>query len=226
MTQVSLSWLDLKPNQDQLGNKEEFSEYIQRIRKVFKEFNHIQDDVFEQWLWAHHNNFETLRNYAWLNYENVEFVLCNWLNDKLSEVNVIEEFSDYVNGRASCKAIKQFCCTKTDRNYWKSNGTWRTPPIILDVSSIEEEFPSWSEIKYPFQLIEGHSRLGYLKSMINMAQEGNAKIADTHSVYVMKIKAKQEEEKFDKQENYTLLNDISLTEEEIIRISEDLEKEI
>ncbi|MBL3654734.1 hypothetical protein [Fulvivirga sediminis] len=190
MTQVSLSWLDLKPNQDQSGNQEELDAYIQRIRKVFKEFNHIQNDIFEQWIWAHHNNSETLRNYGWLNYENFEFVLCNWTNDEISNVNIIDEYSEYVKGRASFSAIRQFCCNKTDLNYWKNNGTWRTPPIILDVYSIEEEFPRWSEIKYPYQLIEGHSRLGYLKSMINMTKQGKAQVANTHSVYIMKSQAK------------------------------------
>ncbi|MDE5423361.1 hypothetical protein L3073_14165 [Ancylomarina sp. DW003] len=225
MTKVSLSWLNLKPNQDIYGNQEYYSEYIIRIRETFDEFAHIPDTVFEQWLWAHHNNYETLRNYAWINYEEVEFVLSNWTNEQLSSINVINEYTDYVKGRARCTEIKDFCCIEDDLNSWMNNGTWRTPPIILDVSSIEEEIPTWSEIKSPFQLVEGHSRVGYLKSMIILEKLGKVKVASNHPVYIMKIKQPQEDILGHQESTTIQLANISLTAEEVKRISDELEKE-
>jgi hypothetical protein len=109
MTKVSLSWLNLKPNQNNYGNQEYYQDYIERVRETLDEYAHIPDDIFEQWLWAHHNNYETLRNYAWINYKEVEFILCNWTNEQLSNINVISKYSDYVVGRAGFKDIKDFC---------------------------------------------------------------------------------------------------------------------
>lgn len=225
MIKVSLSWLNLKPNLDNDGNQEEFLEYTLRIRKTFKEFKHIPDAVFKQWLWEHHNNYETLRNYAWIDYEEVDFVQSNWTNDQLLNINIINEFSDYVENRAKNKDTNDFVCEKEDKNSWIINGTWRVPPIVLDVSSIKEEIPTWSEIKSPYQLVEGHSRLGYLKSMINISKLGKAKVASSHSVFIMKIKQKLEEIS-DKEEIPMLGNVIDLTPEEIKRISDQLESEM
>ena len=52
MTKISLSWLSLKPNQNNDGNQEDYSDYIERIRKSYKEFSHIPDLVIEQWICA------------------------------------------------------------------------------------------------------------------------------------------------------------------------------
>lgn len=226
MTKVSLSWLNLKPNQDNEGNPENYPEYIERIRKSYTEFTQIPDAVFEQWLWAHHNNYETLRNYAWINYEDVEFALCNWTNEQLLNINVISEYNDYVNGRARCTKTDDFCCNDDDLNYWINKGTWQMPPVILDVSSIKEETPTWSEIKSPFQLIEGHSRLGYLKSMINLEKEGTVRLASSHLVYIMKIKQQQDENSDNHESIYNENNDVSITAEEEKRIIAKLKEEI
>ncbi|MEX6627078.1 hypothetical protein [Tenacibaculum salmonis] len=76
-------------------------------------------------------------------------------------------------------------------NSWVENGTWLTPPIILDVSSINIEIPEWSNIKAPFQLVEGHTRLGFLLSLIRKNKKENTTLALTHSVYVMKVENKK-----------------------------------
>jgi hypothetical protein len=226
MTKVSLSWLDLKPNQDNYGNQEDYADYLERIRKTFSEFDHIPDEVVEQWLWAHHGNYETLRNYAWIDYKNAEFVLCQLTNEQLMEINVIEEYSGYVKNRARSTDIKDFCCTEDDLNNWINNGTWRTPPIILDVSTIKEKIPIWSEIIPPYQLIEGHSRLGYLKSMINLEKNGKIKVAPNHYVYIMKMKENQQEEISEKLQCRISDIEISLTDEEFRKISDELDKEL
>ena len=225
MTKVSLSWLDLKPNQDNNGNQEDYADYLKRIRKTFSEFDHIPDDVIEQWLWAHHNNYETLRNYAWIDYNDTEFILCQLTNQQLMDINVIEEYSDYVDNRARYTDVNDFCCIEDDLHNWINNGTWRMPPIILDVSTIKEQVPTWSEIRPPYQIIEGHSRLGYLKSMINLDTHGKAKVASNHYVYIMKIKEKQQEALSEKVQCRTSDVNVSLTDEEFRRISDELENE-
>ena len=78
---------------------------------------------------------------------------------------MIEPFHDLVLNRGSFSKIDDFCCVDEDIAHWKDFGSWRVPPILLDVMSIKSEIPEWSEISPPFQLVESHSRLGYLHSM-------------------------------------------------------------
>ena len=184
MSLIHKSWLELKPNENEDGNQEWFDEYYKRI-KLKKEFKNIPKEVFEQWIHAHHKNYETLNNYAWIDYEKVEFKLLKWSFEKLENINIIENYREYSDSRAICNDLSQFCCCDKDLKHWKENGTWRIPPIILDVKSIIDDIPKWSEIKEPFQLVEGHSRIGYLKSMNRINKLGKEKISDNHKIYLM-----------------------------------------
>lgn len=183
----SKSWMALKPLIIEYGNIEYFEDYYDRI-KLKTEFSHIPKIVFEQWLWAHHDKEESIANYGWLNYENIEFELCSWTNKQLKDVYVVESYREYYENRASYNDISSFRCNNKDLLEWKKNGTWRTPPIILELQSINEEIPNWSELVSPYQLVEGHSRLGYLHSMFTIDILGKEKVADKHDIYLMKIK--------------------------------------
>jgi len=129
--------------------------------------------------------FHTLQNYSWLDFSKIEFKLCEWPTNKLLPVNVIERYQEYLDNRASYTDFQQFCCLDKDLIHWKEKYTWRTPPIILDVNYLKSELPISADIKEPFQLVEGHSRLGYLKSLNNMSRIGKAKIALIHAIYLM-----------------------------------------
>ncbi len=183
----SKSWLDLKPLRVKYGNIEKFEDYYGRI-KLKPEFLHIPEIVFKQWLWAHHDKKESIANYGWLNYEDLEFKLCRWTNKQLANIYVIESYRDYYKNRASYNDLSYFRCTDKDLKEWRKRGTWRTPPIILDVQSISEEIPNWCELVSPHQLVEGHSRLGYLKSMVTIDKLGKEKIAEKHEIYLMRLK--------------------------------------
>lgn len=101
---------------------------------------------------------------------------------------MIENYRDYYENRASYDDFNSFHCNDNDLNEWKTKGTWRTPPIILDINSINESFPDWCELSSPYQLVEGHSRLGYLHSMFRIDKLGKGKVAEKHDIYLMKIK--------------------------------------
>lgn len=184
----SKSWIDLEPLKVEYDNLEPFEDYYERI-KPKTEFLHIPKIVFEQWLWAHHGKEESIQNYGWLNYENIEFELCNWTNNHLRDIYVIENYRDCYNDCAGYNDIKRFGCNDKDLDMWKKNGTWRTPPIVLDVNSINEKIPDWCELVPPYQLVEGHSRLGYLHSMFKIDELGKGKVADKHEIYLMKVKS-------------------------------------
>jgi hypothetical protein len=177
--------MELKPNEDAYGNIEEFREYYERI-KLKRDYKHILLEVYKQWIHPHHNNDETLRNYSWLNFENIEFTLCEWDFEELYKVHVIEEFQDYFKSRSVISDFDQFICNKEDIEFWKNNGTWKTPPLILDVKSLKSKIPEWSEIVFPYQLVEGHTRLGHLNSTNKIAKLGKGKLAPKHKIFLMK----------------------------------------
>lgn len=183
----SKSWDDLEPLKIDHGNVENFSDYYKRI-KLNPTYSHIPSAVFQQWLWAHHDKKESINNYGWLNYENIEFKLCTWANRQLEDIYIIKNYRDYYENRASYNNLSSFCCIEKDLEVWKNHGTWRTPPIILDVKSINEKIPDWCELVPPYQLVEGHSRLGYLHSLFNIDKSGKGKVAKSHEIYLMRIK--------------------------------------
>ena len=55
-------------------------------------------------------------------------------------------------------------CIHSDLEYWKMKGTWRVAPIILDARTLRN-IPQHSEVVPPYQLVEGHTRLGYLLAL-------------------------------------------------------------
>ena len=98
---------------------------------------------------------------------------------------VLEQWLYYVEEGASYIAYEQLPCLEKDKDHWKSHGTWRTPPVILDVKGFPHDvIPDYSDIGSGMQLIEGHSRLGYLYAIANCS----LCLADTHKAYVVKCK--------------------------------------
>jgi hypothetical protein len=77
-------------------------------------------------------------------------------------------------------------CTEKDLGYWKTNGTWRVPPIILDVNSVSI-IPAYSKISEAYQLVEGHSRLGYLLALANFCEKTKCRLADNHEIFLMRL---------------------------------------
>lgn len=185
MALVSRSWLELKPNEDLNENQEWFEGYYERIR-LKREYKHIPKAVFKQWIHPHHRNHHTVKNYAWLDFENIEFIICEWDLNLLLSINVIESFKDYYFNRSSFSDFDQFCCKDEDLDFWKKKGTWRIPPIVLDLKSVCSAIPEWSELTPPYQLVEGHSRLGYLQSTKRISDLSKGKISDKHYIYLMK----------------------------------------
>jgi|TARA_R110000764_G_scaffold168514_3_gene255894 hypothetical protein len=195
MILVHPTWLELKPNENYDGNQENFIEYYERVISSKFELGSFPKEVYEQWIHPHHKNFDTLKNYSWIDYGLIEFEKVFWNIESIESVNVIERAQSYVNLRASYNEFNEFCCKSEDLEYWKSCGTWRTPPIILDVNSLNDELPNWSELRKPYQLVEGHSRLGYLKSMNKIKSGGSYKMADKHILFLMKKRGIEKQDK-------------------------------
>ena len=184
MNKIHDSWLKLsnKVSKDDIL-LESFKEYYSRIKQLGS-FSHIPDEVLEQWLYLHHHHNFSKINYGWINYENVQFKTCELETEKLIELNTLDSHDSY-KSLASNTKIKDFCCSKTDKKFWKNNGTWKTPPVVIDVESFKPDIPAWTDIKGKFHLVEGYSRLGYLLAVKAMSEQGEATIAATHNVFLM-----------------------------------------
>jgi hypothetical protein len=130
-------------------------------------------------------NLLSIKNYAWLNYENIDFKIVEWDFEKITNTYIVEEARDLVNERASYPDFSQYFCKQSDLNFWKENGTWQTPPIILDVVSLKGNKTKWSELKSPYQLVEGFSRFGYLHSTKMISELKKGIIADKHKIFLM-----------------------------------------
>ncbi|MRT93568.1 hypothetical protein [Ancylomarina sp. 16SWW S1-10-2] len=185
MTLIHRTWMDLKPNENMEGNPEVFNDYYARMSTRF-EYENIPKEVFKQWIYPHHGNPRTLNNYSWIDYESVEFELVEWDYELLKDLYVIEKYRTLTDLRGNYNDFNDFCCIEKDLKYWKEKGTWRTPSIILDVRSLNENYPEWSELHGYYQLVEGHSRFGYLNSMKRICDIGKGNITEKHKIYLMK----------------------------------------
>jgi hypothetical protein len=182
MISVHKSWKDLKPHKDEDGNIECFDDYYSRIKNKLGCEN-FPLEVFEQWIHPHHNNDETLKNYSWIDFENIQFELVEWEFDSLKDLHIIDDYREYVESKSTYKDLRSFTCVDRDLKFWEEKGTWRTPPIIIDVKAFLKDNPKWSELEKDYQLVEGHSRLGYLKSIKRIDE---TIIAKKHKVFLLK----------------------------------------
>jgi hypothetical protein len=181
---ISKSWLELKPNEDENGNPECFDFYYSRIAQK-RRFSHIPKEVFNQWIYPHHNNPLTLKNYSWIDFEKVSFQKHTLTFAQIKQINIIKIYRSYVKEKSNYKKIDLFTCVPECVDYWKNNGTWRIPPVIINANAFREEKPKWCELKEPFQLVEGYTRLGLLFSLSKIHKKEAIDLPDTHEFYLL-----------------------------------------
>lgn len=173
---MSNSFLELK----RLTN-ESFQDYLIRIRKN-NAFNHIPDEVLEQWMYPHFNQSFTIKNYSSINFYEVRFSLVELTTNQINKLTILNKFSSYVDMKSKHKSFESFSyLNPRDLNYWKNNKTWATPPIIIKPVDFPELDNTNIKTKKNHHLIEGHNRLGYFKSINSFS-----KLADTHKVFLIR----------------------------------------
>ena len=175
---TSQSWKDLKPHLklDRLDPLDETQEAY-RIRLADAGFV-VPRLVLDQWLYPHYFNRNTVNNYGWLDYTRVSWLETRLTVDELTSLHVISEYRHWVESRARLRAYDEFTCTPHDLEHWKRFGTWRIPPVVLDVSSLRES-QSYAELGVRWHLVEGHTRLGYLRAA------ARADVADKHHTILL-----------------------------------------
>ncbi len=121
--------------------------------------------VIEQWIYPHYYKWQTVDNYGWIDYNKARFTETMLSVDTLARLYVIEDYRDWVRSRSNLKPFANFGCIAKDLEHWKTYGTWRIPPVVIDVASFPPA-PGHAELVGPSQLVEGHSRLGYLYALL------------------------------------------------------------
>lgn len=179
---VSASYKNLKPNRN-FDHFDETDETKHECYKRLKQRFNIPVEVIEQWIYPHYYNENSVINYAWIDYSKIVFEITDFEIGALKQINVIEDYLDYVECRKDSQPYDDFMCTKKDLEHWQTNNTWRVPPIILDVETLPT-IPEFAEIKGPYQLVEGHSRLGYLLSL----DKAEMLLKRKHEIFLMKYK--------------------------------------
>jgi len=116
--QISKSWQELAPLP-----REPLSEYLPRIRLKNK-YAHIIDEVFAQWIHHLHDDQQTLKNYAWLDFRYVTLETAIWDIEQLLNLNIIPIYEQMRKGYDDPFSR----LPQSEEPYWRENGTWRVPP--------------------------------------------------------------------------------------------------
>ncbi|WP_121811322.1 hypothetical protein [Mucilaginibacter kameinonensis] len=172
----SISWQELAPRGSAYP-RETFDSYLIRIR-LNETYDHIPDEVFEQWIYPLHQDEQTLRNYAWLDVSVLRFDRVFWSFEQLQGIHLIDLFEPMRRGYDNEFAR----LPKSEAPYWETHCTWRVPPIIADIDSLPKPFPNKAELRRPYQLVEGHSRFHNLL----ISQHQQLHLAALHPVYLMR----------------------------------------
>lgn len=182
---TSSSWKELKPFRnfnkfDETDETEE--EFFERLKPKYN----IPLEVLQQWISPHFYHANTVDNYGWIDYTHIEFTKVLFTIEQLLELHVVEKYQDYVDVKKSYKPYSEFPCRERDLKHWQEHNTWTVPPVVLDVNSFDT-IPSDVENVGPYQLIEGHTRLGLLLAM----QRVGILEKKEHQVYLLKCKVEE-----------------------------------
>jgi hypothetical protein len=177
---TSSSYKDLIPLRN-FDSSDEYDETpFEHYKRLKTRFN-IPPEVVEQWIYPHYYNVNFINNYGWLDFDKVAFELCDVSTNELINVKIFSRFERFVESLESRQVFEEFTCTEQDKKYWIENKTWKVPPIIIDISTLNN-IPDHSELKGTYQLVEGHTRLGYL---LAIHRKGLIDKEKKHMVYKM-----------------------------------------
>lgn len=161
-------------------NKESFESYYARWPA---EFSSVPKCVVENWIYRHWANFQ-----AWLPLRPLEwkYELTEYSNEQIMTIDHFGDWLDTLDYWGS-----ELFRDKMRRDTWLAQYMLRggtTPvPIMVAVNAGQVCHPRGCEtdlMKEPYQLIEGHMRLAYLRGMI---RRGYGALKPTHSVWAITI---------------------------------------
>jgi hypothetical protein len=139
----------------------------------------------EQWLWRH---YTSVLDFSWLWLPALKFKPERWsVNRILRDVRgwpkhgLIENWAKYF--RTDPDAQSDWLAT-----YMRQAGTWPQPPIVIE-NNRQLQRPDGLELAAPFQLMEGHHRMGFFRALAaldgGLASEHDLLVVDVPAVAVL-----------------------------------------
>lgn len=148
----------------------------------------IPADVLEQWLCPHYYKPETALTYGWIDYDRARFVREQWSTEAIERLRVIEAYRRYVGERAAARwtlADTPFAPGAGEAETWRSHGTWRVPPIVIDPTGLGKP-PRRADITSIPQLVEGHTRVSNLRRFRRLGEASGVAVAREHAVWLLR----------------------------------------
>ncbi|HIF9208862.1 TPA: hypothetical protein ACX6QM_002098 [Photobacterium damselae] len=136
------------------------------------------DDVLEQWLYRHWKG--VMYNWGWLDFRGMVFTKETWsTEDILAKVQTpSQDVIDRLSQRMTNVMFQRSWLVQN----MTERGTWPVAPIVLDFE--RDLYASNGKIlKAPFNLLEGHHRLAYLKGLVEQGEY----VRDQHELWIAKI---------------------------------------
>jgi len=172
--------MQFDPLRDSSGSINESEEdYIQRMRPLLPEW---PDEVLIEWLYRHNTGCD---RYAHLGFENFRFRNEEWEADDIPgkeafwDPKFCDNFKD-VERRSEITFPEDWLA-----RYMIENGTWNTPPVILENVDGSIAFSETEMMKSPYHLLEGHRRLSFLNGLKEIG-----KALENHAVWVVTLVSK------------------------------------
>lgn len=157
------SFLKLQPHaysKDPVHFPEEFEKYW---KKISSDFKNIPKDAFIEWIYPFwHGHIKLL--YGNLNFENLNFELTTWPTTKCLEIRWYSKHSrvEQVEEWDEKLFFKRYQGCPEILDIWRKEKTWLKPIWVLNSRTFSSTLLS-NEVRMPYMLIEGHSRLGALR---------------------------------------------------------------
>ncbi|ELR65037.1 hypothetical protein C942_02131 [Photobacterium marinum] len=139
---------------------------------------HFPEEVLKEWVYRHWKG--VLSNWGWLDFQAMTFTKQSWgTEDIISKIKTPHD--DVVNLFARRMNNTIFQRSWLVQNM-QTNGTWPVAPIVLHYER-DLHATNGRVLQAPFNLLEGHHRLGYFK---NLAEQGGY-LKEQHDIWLVKI---------------------------------------
>lgn len=166
---------DIAPDGFGERNCETWGEWRERAHDVLPQF---PDEVLEQWVYRHWK--AVLCNWGWLDFQAMQFEKQWWSTEDVL-VKIHSPHQDII------KKLTRRMSNPIFQRSWlvqrmQDQGTWPIAPIVLECSK-DLFATNGRHLIAPYNLLEGHHRMGYLKGLVDSGQHCEKQ----HPVWVARL---------------------------------------
>lgn len=155
---------------------EDPEKYAIRIGKLLP---YWPKEVLVEWLHRHNTGCD---RYEHLGFENFRFCRAKWPVEKIPDRSAYWDPKHCDNFQDIERRARKGYPEDWLARYMLRNGTWNTPPVLLENLDGSIDFDAKEKIKAPYHLLEGHRRLAFLNGLKNIGKAGSE-----HDVWIVTL---------------------------------------